>query len=82
VTDPEITGSFEEAVQMRYKYVEMRNFGYYVAGSRVSLASILHRRRYTDRCDRLPSVHDALHSTCGSGAKASSKFSGIPPKRA
>jgi hypothetical protein len=30
---------------MRYKYVEMRNGGYYVAGSRVSPASIIHEYR-------------------------------------
>jgi uncharacterized protein (DUF433 family) len=30
---------------MQHEYVEMRNGGYYVAGSRVSLASIIHEYR-------------------------------------
>ena len=34
-----------KAVLMQHEYVEMRNGGYYVAGSRVSLASIIHEYR-------------------------------------
>jgi uncharacterized protein (DUF433 family) len=34
-----------EAVPMQHEYVEMRNGGYYVAGSRVSLASIIYEYR-------------------------------------
>jgi uncharacterized protein (DUF433 family) len=34
-----------EAVLMQREYVEMRNGGYYVAGSRVSLASVVHEYR-------------------------------------
>ena len=34
-----------EAVLMQRKYVEMRNGGHYVAGSRVSLASIIYEYR-------------------------------------
>jgi uncharacterized protein (DUF433 family) len=34
-----------KAAPMQREYVEMRNGGYYVAGSRVSLASIIHEYR-------------------------------------
>jgi uncharacterized protein (DUF433 family) len=34
-----------KAVPMQHEYVEMRNGGYYVAGSRVSLASIIYEYR-------------------------------------
>jgi uncharacterized protein (DUF433 family) len=34
-----------KAVLMQHEYVEMRNGGYYLAGSRVSLASIIHEYR-------------------------------------
>ena len=34
-----------KAVPMQQEYVEVRNGGYYVAGSRVSLASIIHEYR-------------------------------------
>jgi uncharacterized protein (DUF433 family) len=34
-----------EAVRMQHEYVEMRNGGYYVAGSRVSLASVIYEYR-------------------------------------
>ena len=34
-----------EAVLMQHEYVEMRNGGYFVAGSRVSLASIIYEYR-------------------------------------
>jgi uncharacterized protein (DUF433 family) len=46
VTDTTITGDkIGEAVPMQHEYVEMRNGGYYVAGSRVSLASIIYEYR-------------------------------------
>ena len=34
-----------KAVLMQHEYVDMRDGGYYVAGSRVSLASIIHEYR-------------------------------------